>query len=211
MLFTIRHWFKNDFKPILLGFVLKYLLKKKSIVIGENFRCDTLPDIFITDKGKIEIGDNVIFKRNIELRSHKNGKIRIGSNVKVDRGVRLLATNDATINIYDNVYHIGLYSVFNAGESITIKSNSSISGYVYLQSSIHNNSDKSKTIIEQGYSHLPIMIEEDVFIGAHATVLAGSSLKKGCVIGSNSVVTRDIEENEIVMGVPVRRVKYRDN
>jgi acetyltransferase-like isoleucine patch superfamily enzyme len=209
MLFYLRHWYKNDLKPRTLGLILKYIYRTKKITIGSNFKCDSIPDIFITGNGKIEIGDNVIFKRNVELRSHKNGKVKIGSNVKVDRGVRLLATNDATIDIYDNVYHIGLYSVFNAGESITIKSNSSISGYVYLQSSIHNNSNKSKTIIEQGYSHLPITLEEDVFVGAHSTILAGSNLKKGCVIGSNTVITRDIDENEIVMGVPVRRVSYR--
>jgi acetyltransferase-like isoleucine patch superfamily enzyme len=129
--------------------------------------------------------------------------------VKVDKGVRLIATNDATIDIYDDAYHIGCFSVFNAGASITIKKHSSISGFVYLQSSIHNNK-KDRTILEQGYTHAPIMIEEDVFVGAHATILPDSHLLRGSVIGSNTVVTRNTEEDEIIMGVPARRVKFRD-
>ena len=55
----------------------------------------------------------------------------------------------------------------------------------------------------------PIRIEDDVWIAAGAVVLPGVILRKGTVIGANSVVTEDTEEYSVYVGAPARKVRSR--
>lgn len=48
----------------------------------------------------------------------------------------------------------------------------------------------------------PIIIEDDVWIGADVTILPGVRIGKGSVIGAKSVVTKDIPSNVIAAGNP---------
>jgi maltose O-acetyltransferase len=56
----------------------------------------------------------------------------------------------------------------------------------------------------------PIRIEDDVWIGAHATILPGITIGRGAVVGAGSVVTRDVPPFAIVTGVPARVQRYRE-
>jgi acetyltransferase-like isoleucine patch superfamily enzyme len=53
------------------------------------------------------------------------------------------------------------------------------------------------------------MVEDDVAIGANATVLCGLTLGRGCLIGAGSVVTRSVPPYAVVSGNPARVRKYR--
>ena len=55
--------------------------------------------------------------------------------------------------------------------------------------------------------NFPVRIEENVWIGAGAIILPGVTIGKNSVIGAGSVVTRDIPENVVAMGVPCRVVR----
>lgn len=52
-------------------------------------------------------------------------------------------------------------------------------------------------------------IGNDVWIGARVTVLRGVHIGDGAIIGTGSVVNRDVEPYEIVAGVPIRHIRYR--
>lgn len=54
-----------------------------------------------------------------------------------------------------------------------------------------------------------VIIEDDVWIGANATILKGVTVHKGSVISAGAVVTRDVEPYSIVGGVPARLIKKR--
>ncbi len=56
----------------------------------------------------------------------------------------------------------------------------------------------------------PVIIEEDVLIGAGAVVLEGVHIHKGAVVGANAVVTEDVEENTVVVGSPAKAIKVKD-
>ncbi len=56
----------------------------------------------------------------------------------------------------------------------------------------------------------PVVIEDDVWIGAHSVILAGATVGSGAVIGAGSIVTKNVESNAIVTGVSARFFKYRD-
>lgn len=53
----------------------------------------------------------------------------------------------------------------------------------------------------------PIKIEDKVWLGINATVLPGVTLGYGCIVGANSVVTKDVPPMTIVAGNPARIIK----
>ena len=55
----------------------------------------------------------------------------------------------------------------------------------------------------------PIVIEDDVWIGAKVTILKGIHIGKGAIVGAAAVVTKDVPSYAIVAGNPSRVIKWR--
>ena len=55
----------------------------------------------------------------------------------------------------------------------------------------------------------PIVIEDDVWIGAGTTILPGRRIGRGSIVGAGSVVTRDVPPYSVAVGNPARVVKTR--
>ncbi|MFA6801500.1 MAG: 2,3,4,5-tetrahydropyridine-2,6-dicarboxylate N-acetyltransferase [Acholeplasmataceae bacterium] len=59
-------------------------------------------------------------------------------------------------------------------------------------------------------SKQPVIIEDDVLIGANAVVLEGVRVGKGAVVAAGAVVTEDVLPNTVVAGSPARLIKQKD-
>ncbi|MEK4629722.1 MAG: 2,3,4,5-tetrahydropyridine-2,6-dicarboxylate N-acetyltransferase [Solibacillus sp.] len=59
-------------------------------------------------------------------------------------------------------------------------------------------------------SALPVVVEDDVVIGANAVVLEGVRIGKGAVVAAGAIVIRDVEPYTVVAGVPAREIKKLD-
>jgi acetyltransferase-like isoleucine patch superfamily enzyme len=206
MFFKIYIAFRRHM-PKVRGMLFKWLMSNKKLRIGQNFQCDSWPQVLITDNGKVNIGDNVYFRKDIELRAHGNATVDIQGNNRIDKGVRILAANDSSL-VIGNRTRIGLHSVFNGGDDIHIGEGVLISGFVYLQTSNHSYA-KSGDIQKQGYIHKPIKLGDDCWLAAHVVVLPGVTINDGAIIGSNAVVTKDVEANTINGGIPSKLIKNR--
>ncbi|MBM7615915.1 2,3,4,5-tetrahydropyridine-2,6-dicarboxylate N-acetyltransferase [Alkaliphilus hydrothermalis] len=57
----------------------------------------------------------------------------------------------------------------------------------------------------------PVIIEDDVFIGANAVVLEGVRVGKGAVVAAGSIVTKDVPPNTVVAGMPAHIIKTKDS
>ena len=71
----------------------------------------------------------------------------------------------------------------------------------------HNFEDKNKRIDEQGITTKPVMIGDDVWIGANAVILPGVTIGRHCVVAAGAVVTKDVPDNSLVAGVPAKLIK----
>ena len=71
----------------------------------------------------------------------------------------------------------------------------------------HHFEDASKRIDEQGISTKPIVIGDDVWIGANAVILPGVTIGSHCVVAAGAVVTKDVPNHTLVGGVPAKLIK----
>jgi len=204
----ITQYYIRTFRPRFFAALTRLFYAGKNVQFGTGFLCDSIPKIMIDKGAQLKIGNKVELRRNVEIRVHQQSQVHIGSNVRIDRGVRLLSTNKAKLQLEDGV-RVGLYTVFNGGDSIRVGSKSLISGFVYLQTSMHGFKDRSQEVQNQGYDHAPINLGKDCWLGTHVVVLPGVNLGQGVIVGSNAVVNKSAEDYQVIGGIPAKVLKER--
>jgi acetyltransferase-like isoleucine patch superfamily enzyme len=66
----------------------------------------------------------------------------------------------------------------------------------------HNVGDLSVPMRDQGVTARPIVIEDDVWIGANAVILGGVRIGRGAVVGAGAVLRRDLPPYALALGNP---------
>ena len=107
------------------------------------------------------------------------------------------AVGDVIIGDYTR---IGLHNTVIG--PVTIGSHVNLAQGITVTALNHNFADAAKHIDEQGISTSPVTIKDDVWIGANAVILPGVTIGSHCVIAAGAVVTKDIPDNSIAVGVP---------
>lgn len=114
-------------------------------------------------------------------------------------------TQGASIKVGDNVGMSGC--TVSAHESVVIGNHVLIgSGALITDSDAHSLDMEERRLGISGESK-PVVIEDDVFIGARAIVLKGVTIGKGAVIGAGAVVSVDVPPFSVVVGNPARVVR----
>jgi acetyltransferase-like isoleucine patch superfamily enzyme len=85
---------------------------------------------------------------------------------------------------------------------VSIGSHVNLAQGVVVTALNHSFGDPSLRIDEQGVTTSPVVIEDDVWIGANAVVLPGVTIGSHSVIAAGAVVTRDIPAGSLAAGVP---------
>lgn len=145
-----------------------------------------------------------IILRNIAycfLFKKKKGMIWVQPRVTIIESKKLQVGRDCGINT-------GTY--INAKGGITLGDHVLIGSNVTISSGRHPIEGREPSIFERPTEPLPIVIEDDVWIGANAVIMPGITLRKGTVVGAGAIVTKDTEEYSVVAGVPAKIIKYRD-
>jgi acetyltransferase-like isoleucine patch superfamily enzyme/predicted SAM-dependent methyltransferase len=120
------------------------------------------------------------------------------------------------IRTYSNVVKIGKYTQINpftviyGGSGVFIGDNVLIAPHCVIAAGNHDYKQTEKPMRFAGdLSKGPIIIEDDVWIGANCTITDGLKISRGAVVAANSVVTKDIAPYDIVAGVPARVIGNR--
>ena len=108
---------------------------------------------------------------------------------------------------------IGAHSSLNAGAvtigRVVIGDAVRIAGTTVLVGENHRFDDPDLPIALQGLTSEGIVVEDDVWIGAHVTVLDGVTVGAHAVVAAGAVVTRDVPAWAVVAGVPARVIRDR--
>lgn len=90
---------------------------------------------------------------------------------------------------------------------VTIGSHVNLAQGITVTALNHNFSDTERRIDEQGVSTKPVVIEDDIWIGANAVILPGVRIGCHSVIAAGSVVTKDVPPHSLVAGVPAKKIR----
>lgn len=175
---------------------------------------------YLNKKNYINLHNDYYIHANTEITdSELSGKISINSEgCKIINGVTIAAKAPVMIGRYTSINGpcTGIYSKLN---SIKIGSFCSVARQVSIQEYNHQIGRLSSYYIFRNIFNEPasndvnskgeVLIGNDVWIGAGATILSGIKIGHGAVIGANSVVTKDVPDYAIVGGVPAKVIKMR--
>lgn len=151
----------------------------------------------------------------IHVNSWEN--LRLESKVSIGHGVVIIVSDEKSIPGITSFLNIGSGTSINeyaniraAGGGINIGKNCLIAQFVTIVASNHI-VDKDNEIIENNWEPLRngVSIGDGSWIGAGSIILPGVNIGRGCVIGAGSVVTRDVSDNEIVVGNPAKYIRSR--
>ena len=107
------------------------------------------------------------------------------------------------VKIGGNVF-INSNSLLMARGGITIEDDVMIAANVQLLSNNHDEYDR------QVLTCKPIHIKKGAWIGAGASILPGVTIGENAIVGAGAIVTKDVGDCEVAVGIPARVVKTLD-
>lgn len=135
-------------------------------------------------EGRLEIGPHAYFEPGVWLTSD-TGRIGIGGGSLLNLNVMLAAV-----------------------ERVEIGEHCMLANGCVLTDGDHRFDDPSTPVPWQGFtSKGPVVLGDNVWLGAHVVVTSGVTIGRRAVIGANSVVTSDIPEFSVAAGAPARVLK----
>ncbi len=171
-----------------------YGLIFKNLKMGDNIKFKGTP--FIRAFGKTILGDSLIF----------NSKTQYNT-VGLYKNCSIYVANHATL-------HIGSFTGFSGvslhcEKAITIGKYCKFGGNVCIwDTDFHSlNYVERQKLIDSDIKSEPIVILDNVFVGANSIILKGISIGENTIIGAGSVVSKNIPSNEIWAGNPIRFIR----
>lgn len=149
-----------------------------------GYRCQLESGVRILGGCAVTLGDRAVLRRDVTIGG--DGELFVGSGTAVNEGVIITAT-----------------------QSVQIGANCMIGPRAYILDVDHQYERRDMPISKQGYRNQPVVIGDDVWIGAQAIILKGVKIGDSAIIAANSVVTTDVQSYSIVGGSPAKLLKMR--
>lgn len=165
-------------------------------------------------KSKLKVGYFVSLGNNVFIDALSINGVILGNNVSIGRNCRIEATGNFQqlgkgMKVGDNV-GLGADCFYGCAGGIEIGNDTIIGNLVTFHSENHVTEDLEIPIRLQGVKNLGIVIKDNCWIGAKATVLDGVTLESGCIIAAGAVlIAGTYKKNGIYGGVPAKLLKYR--
>ncbi|WP_100373376.1 2,3,4,5-tetrahydropyridine-2,6-dicarboxylate N-acetyltransferase [Bacillus sp. FJAT-45037] len=96
------------------------------------------------------------------------------------------------------------------GEGTMIDMNAVLGGRATVGKNCHVGAGSVLAGVIEPPSAKPVVVEDDVVIGANCVILEGVTVGKGAVVAAGAIVTEDVPPNTVVAGTPARVIKEID-
>ena len=171
------------------------LLKKKGAVLGRNVQIPGKLNLVTRGNNVIAIGDNFYFSSGDAVNP-------ISSNLQG----AIYLENGASLKIGNNV---GMSSTrMWVHDSVIIGDNVKVGACVLItDTDAHPLDYLARRTSNEGTKSAPIVIEDDVWVGAHSIILKGVTIGARSIIGAGSVVTKSIPADCVAAGNPCMLIK----
>lgn len=171
---------------------LYLLLLYKTKLGAFGWKSQIISPLLIEGGKRVVIGDGVLVKYKSWLAASLETGLPESS---------LIIEDGCTIGNFNHIY---------ATHSIILHKNVLTADKVYISDNLHGYEDINKPIIQQ-----PIVQKQEVEIGEGSWLgenvcVIGAKIGKHCVIGANSVVTKDIPDYSVAVGTPAKVIKQYD-
>ena len=193
MIPTIRFLSRNGMLNRRYGQLLgRYLRRRLFTAAGRRWRTNGLVffgrglELEIGAKGRVDFGRFVWIGDKTKVRCHE-GRVEIGDKTVIGQ--------ECTISAYQHV-RIGRQCVI-ADRAMFIDFD-------------HGVVEVERPIRLQGIYKRDVIVGSNVWNGYGACVLRGVSVGDNSIVGTNSVVTKDVPANAVVAGIPARIIRMRD-
>lgn len=150
----------------------------------------------------------VFFGRELELECGRKGQIRFG---------RFVWLGDRTkIRCHEGVVEIGAKTVMgqectiSAYQRVRIGEECVIADRAMFIDFDHGVVEVERPIRTQGIYKRDVEVGSNVWIGYGACILRGVRVGDNAIVGTNSVVTKDVPANAVVGGIPARVIRMRE-
>jgi acetyltransferase-like isoleucine patch superfamily enzyme len=187
--------------PFLIG-----ALRTRMQVSSIGRECLIHNSLILKSARNIQLGEFVQIRRGVELdaRSKKGIGISIGDKCRI-KEYCTIAAYGGQISIGHNVL-IGRNSTILGHGMVKVGDYSMLGPNVCIFSSEHVCGSDSGPFQNQGFTREVTIVGKNVWLGAGATILAGSEICDNVVIAAGSVVKSNIDEAGVYGGIPAKRI-----
>src|SRR5829696_486633 len=159
-------------------------------------------------RGRLETDGLCFIGPGVTFEIGKDARVRLGRWCWIGHGSKIRA--------HEGVVEIGAKSVM--GQECTISSFQRVSigrecilaDRVMLIDFDHGVVEVERPIREQGIYKRDVTVGHNCWIGYGAAILRGTTVGDNCILGTYTVVTKDIPPNSVAVGLPAKVVRKRD-
>lgn len=185
--------------------------------ISNTYSCKIIGKDLKFIYGDVEEIEKIIKENSLKNYHLKNDRRNSGVplldirkvNARIEPGAIIrdkVTIEDRAIIMMGAVVNIGA----KIGEATMIDMGVIIGGRVQVGKNCHIGAGTVLAGVIEPPSAKPVVIEDNVVIGANAVVLEGVRVGKGSVVAAGAVVTEDVPENVVVAGMPAKILKQKD-
>jgi acetyltransferase-like isoleucine patch superfamily enzyme len=146
--------------------------------------------------------------RRLELQIGRRGEIRFGRFVWIGDGTKIRC-HEGVVEIGDKTV-LGQECTISAYQRVRIGEQCVIADRAMFIDFDHGVIEVERPIRQQGIYKRDVIVGSNVWIGYNACLLRGVRVGDNAIIGSNSVVTKDVPANAVVGGVPAKVIRMRE-
>lgn len=158
------------------------------------------------------IGKNCFIGRRAQINKPKY--IELKNNIRIGNDARISIYNkfnneklSPILKIGNNVY-AGNHLTILVADEVIIEDDVLMASYIMISSENHGiNPEGNLNYSKQNLTTNPVKIKEGAWIGEKVSILPGVTIGKKAIVGTMSVVTKDVPDYTIVGGIPAKVLK----